>query len=342
MSADRTTAPIRPGERPVMWRYLPLLVWGTVLALTTGAVTHATAAVEDWTPEVFDYDGPAHLVIRELTQPPERRVPDTHQFGLVFKNLRGQDVPVLITLPERGKGPFPAIILLHALGSDRYQITRDLAGPLTRKGFACLALDLPCHGDRASSSPAGKPEGLLPSERPAEAYRNIVHAVMDIRQTIDLVETRRDLQGTHGVGVVGYSMGAWLGALTGAADRRAIMLGLLCGAASGDAGDGHEVPATPRSDVKGDLTLLDRYPTIRPTIAAPHFKRPLLMQNGKRDPFIDEEQARDLFRAASAPKELRWYDCGHILPTKAADDLADWLARQFDLASSPPPASQRH
>ena len=54
--------------------------------------------------------------------------------------------------------------------------------------------------------------------------------------------------------------------------------------------------------------------------------RPLLMLHGRSDRTIRPEQAERLYDAASQPKEIRWYDSGHVLPAQAADDAAVWLA----------------
>jgi fermentation-respiration switch protein FrsA (DUF1100 family) len=79
---------------------------------------------------------------------------------------------------------------------------------------------------------------------------------------------------------------------------------------------------------KFDRGLLDRYPTLRPQIAVAEFApRPIFMQNGKKDPFISQESAKDLYRQAKAPKELKWYDCGHILPDKAEQEAAEWVKK---------------
>jgi len=50
--------------------------------------------------------------------------------------------------------------------------------------------------------------------------------------------------------------------------------------------------------------------------------RPLLMLHGTNDRTIRREQAQRLYDAASEPKELRWYEAGHVLPPPAADDAA--------------------
>lgn len=284
-------------------------------------VTLIPAASRDWTPELFDYDRPDRVEVIDKGEPKDR-IPDTRQQELVFRNLRGEEVTVLVTLPPKGKGPFPAVLLVHALGSDRSLITHDLGAAMIAKGFACVALDLPKHGGRE-----GKPAELFLADDTAKTYKNVVATVKDIRQTIDLIKERKDLNADKGVPVVGYSLGAWFAMLAGSADRRVSCMVLQGGGAG---------LATAEPSGKGkfrffkpDRSLLDRYPTLRPQIAVTEFApRPIFMQNGKKDPFISQENAKDLYRHAKAPKELKWYDCGHILPANAEQEAAEWIKKR--------------
>jgi fermentation-respiration switch protein FrsA (DUF1100 family) len=308
-----------------------LLIFAVALAIgwlggVPGQARVAAAASRDGTPEVFDYEAPVRLEIAEQGEVKEGGIAGTRQYELRFRNLRGEPVPVLITLPEKGKGPFPAVLLVHALGGDRRQITREMGKALAARGFACAALDLPLHGDRAGEV---KPEELVASDDGAKAYRNIVGSITDIRQTLDALKTRKDLDVEKGVPVIGYSLGAWFGTLAGSADRRVSML-VLQGAGAGEQDGSTKVSGGGGlfGGLRSEKTLLDRYPTVRPEIAAAEFApRPLLMQNGKKDPFIPEDAARSLYRAARAPKELKWYDSGHVMPEKAITDAVEWIAK---------------
>lgn len=309
-------------SRWVALNLFPLML-GVVLSLAAGA----NAADDDgWTPEVFDYDRPARLAVEDKGEPADA-VADMRQSELVFRNLRDEEVPVLLTLPVKGRGPFPAVLLVHGLGGDRRHITHALAEPLTSKGFACVALDLPMHGDRP-----GDAEDLFDAQSPERTYKRIVGAIQDIRQAFDLIKEHPSLDSAKGVPVVGYSLGAWFGTIAGAADRRVSVLVLQ------SAGTGITPTETgPKGDTEGtkqrksEQDVLHRYPTLRPEIAIDHVgPRPLLMQNGRKDPFISEEHARNLYRHADSPKELRWYDAGHILPPKSGKDAADWIERRLD------------
>jgi len=283
-------------------------------------------APREWTPEIFDYARPARLRITDRGTPAEG-LPGTRQQELLFRNLRDEEVPLLITFPEKGKGPFPGVLLVHPLGGNRRQMTREMGLALVAQGFACVALDLPMHGERSGKN---KPEALFP-DHPDRAYRNVVPAVVDIRQTLDAMSEHKELDLSKGVPIVGYSLGAWFGSLAGAADRRVSMLVLQGAGAGGEGKSGAGASGGSKdllSVLIGERSMLAKYPTLRPEIAIAGFaSRPLLMQNGKKDPYISEEHARNLYRAARAPKELKWYESGHILPEKAAGDAAEWLIK---------------
>ena len=62
------------------------------------------------------------------------------------------------------------------------------------------------------------------------------------------------------------------------------------------------------------------------------------MIHGRYDKTIIPSQAERLSRAAGEPKQLVWWDCGHVLPPDAVDAAAAWLAGQFGL-EMPPAAS---
>ena len=53
--------------------------------------------------------------------------------------------------------------------------------------------------------------------------------------------------------------------------------------------------------------------------------RPLLMLHGRADRTIPPAQAQRLYDAAGEPREIQWYDSGHVLPPAAGEDAAAWL-----------------
>jgi fermentation-respiration switch protein FrsA (DUF1100 family) len=74
--------------------------------------------------------------------------------------------------------------------------------------------------------------------------------------------------------------------------------------------------------------LLPQLAACDPRLAIAHFAgKPLLMLSGKHDNVVSQDMTERLYSAAAEPKELRWYDCGHLLTTDAYQDAADWVAK---------------
>jgi uncharacterized protein len=280
-----------------------------------GAEAGAKAA---FSPEVFDYTAPERLEVKEQPIRQPYALSNTRQQEVVFKDVRGQDVPVLITMPAEGSGPFPLVVLAHGYTSNKEEVTRQLGRVLTQRGIACIAFDLPHHGERP-----GEPKDMFPVGDQEKTYKNMVEAVVDLRQAIDFAETRGELKASVGVGLAGYSLGSWVGTLAAASDRRIGPVVLMVG---GTAAMTASRPSDDLPGLPGRLDLIRRFPVLRHDLAVAHISpRPLLMQNGRKDVLVPAERAKTLFQAAKDPKEIRWYDSGHLLPVKAYLDAADWL-----------------
>ena len=118
----------------------------------------------------------------------------------------------------------------------------------------------------------------------------------------DAIDARR-------LSIAGYSLGSYIALQTSATDQRVASVVV---AAGGD------LPVTPWTGMVRMMSDPLKY--VRSLGG-----RPLLMLHGKFDRTIPRVQAERLYDAASQPKELRWYDSGHVLPAAAADDAAAWL-----------------
>jgi len=273
----------------------------------------------DWSPNAFDYNRPPRLKVQEVEKSGGIKVARATQQHLVFRNVAGQEVPALLTLP-RGRAPFPVVVLVHGYASSGEHITHYLAPELVGRGFATLAIDLPMHGERP-----GPPKSLFAEGDPKKTHRQLAQAVIDLRQAIDLAESRKELDTSGGVFLVGYSMGSWLATLTSAADRRVSALVLMSPVSEA-------VPADARGrrqERSPQKPLLERFPDLRPTEAIARFApRPVLIQAGNLDLYLPKEPVDALFAAAREPKELRWYDSSHILPPLAVEEATNWLLQQ--------------
>ena len=119
-----------------------------------------------------------------------------------------EDLPLQTTLyTPGGSGPFPGVVLLHMLGSDR-QVWDDngIADSLVENGYAVLAVDMRGHGETGNSI-----DWQLAPEDLRRAWEHFT--------SLDTVDPQR-------TAVIGASIGANLALLTGA-DQPAISTVIL-------------------------------------------------------------------------------------------------------------------
>jgi fermentation-respiration switch protein FrsA (DUF1100 family) len=65
---------------------------------------------------------------------------------------------------------------------------------------------------------------------------------------------------------------------------------------------------------------------VSPSLFAAHISpRPVLFINGRWDQKVSQESAELLHHAAREPQEIRWAECGHVLPEAEARYGVDWL-----------------
>jgi hypothetical protein len=60
--------------------------------------------------------------------------------------------------------------------------------------------------------------------------------------------------------------------------------------------------------------------------------------SGRNDELVPPADARQYQQAAHEPKDVRWYDSGHILPPKAICDAARWLEERIGIVAAKHPA----
>jgi len=57
----------------------------------------------------------------------------------------------------------------------------------------------------------------------------------------------------------------------------------------------------------------------------------LLFQLGRQDEVVPEAALRELARAGSEPKDVRWYDTGHAPSEELWADSRDWLGKELEV-----------
>jgi dienelactone hydrolase len=289
----KKTAPIiveetTPNAKQVDWKHQP-----PKLPAKTAAPVLAAAPVTPYTVESFN-----------ITR-------------LRFRDLDDADVPALLVMPKDKKGPFPVVIALHGLRSNKGQVIAQVAPTLIKQGFAVLAPDMPLHGERP-----GDPAAIFDRKDLRALVNRARQAVMDVRLCIDVAEARPELDTKNGVILVGYSMGAIIDSVVGPADPRVKAMCLMVGGTV-------ELPPV--------MAMVPQIAALQPQLAIAHFAGPLLMLNAKADHVITQEMAQRLYAAAPDPKQQIWYESGHLLPENAYKECAQWVASTWKMVTGAMP-----
>jgi dienelactone hydrolase len=240
-----------------------------------------------------------------------------------FRDADGDVVPALLCTPRGKTGPFPVVVAVHGLTSNKAQVAAQVAPELAERGFAVIAPDLPRHGERP-----GQPWSILDASDPRKTFELFRQTIRDVRMCIDLAEQRPELDTRDGVVLMGYSLGSWINAVAGPADDRVRAMVLMVGGAH---------------DVALDALPLEQLRSTDPRTAIAHFApRPVLMLNAKKDVVVTPEMGKRLFAACDAAcTEQRWYDCGHLLSSEAYEDAAAWVAKQWARTATPQDAARK-
>ncbi|HKG91129.1 MAG TPA: alpha/beta hydrolase [Gemmatimonadaceae bacterium] len=249
----------------------------------------------------------------------ERAVPGGRKVALDF-TVGDETVPGALLVPSarsQGNGAgagvstatrVPAVLLLHGYTSRKERMVETAGHALLRRGVASLAIDLPLHGERHV------PVTSHALDRSLDLIRRWQAALEECAFALRYLTSRPEVN-PSALGVVGYSMGAYVGLIVAAREPavRAVVL-----AAGGDLPTGS-------TGMRVIRAVVDPVAAVQKLAG-----RPLLMVHGRQDRTVRPDQAERLFEAAAEPKELRWYDSGHYLPNTAIEDAALWLAEKLN------------
>jgi pimeloyl-ACP methyl ester carboxylesterase len=221
-------------------------------------------------------------------------------------------VPALLLRPAHLAQQVPAALLLHGYSSRKERMANTIGRALAVRGVASLAIDLPLHGERDDALVRESffdPLGLL---------RHWRLALKECAAALQCLAEHKRYDASR-LAIVGYSLGSYLAVAAAAQDVRvrAVLL-----AAGGDLPLGTPLERLVRG-------IADPIAAVR-RIAG----RPLLMMHGRFDRTVRPTDADRLFRAAGEPKQMRWWNAGHILPPEAIDEAASWLAQELRTATA--------
>jgi dienelactone hydrolase len=182
---------------------------------------------------------------------------------------------------------------------------------LVNHGFAVLALDAPHHGERKVADE---------SQTDTSIFGDTIHeGCREYRRALDWLISRKDID-SHRIGLLGYSLGAMMGAILAAVDDRIQDLALCVG--------GDPIVSFAPNIPEGKR---DRMYSISPSLFISHVApRRILMLNARNDQVMNQLSVERLFDAAQKPKTQEWYDSGHILPLIHINRAVGWLSDQLN------------
>jgi dienelactone hydrolase len=293
-----------------------------IVVLLLFAIT--TACGGDGGSGLFTYDDDAPLSVRTVDSWPNGNLRVSR---ISYASPRGGRVPALIVAPS-GDGPFAGLILQHGLPGDKFQVL-PIAEDFARPGAVVVAIDAPWAR-----------RGELPDFTERDRADQI-QLMVDLRRAVDLLQSRDDVDDNR-IAYVGVSYGAAMGGLLAGIEHRIAAFVL----ASGDGGLVSHFTGT-GAYAHGPLSQLpparrkrwlDAMRPIEPIKWIGRAHAPILFLSGRNDELAPPADARKYQQAAHEPKDVRWYDSGHVLPSKALCDTARWLEERIGIVAEKDPA----
>ena len=257
--------------------------------------------------QFFDFDASLALDARTVEEWQDEQA----RFEkVVFSTSTGERVPGELALPKLESPPFPAVLLVHGLGSSKARWWREdrevLPKTLLANGIAVFAIDLQFHGERSAANDYQSPVLLTMGNDLFVRSRNMgIQSTIDSRRALQYLRTRTDIDGDR-LAVLGYSMGGMITLRLSALENDLAAV-VACA-----------VPTTEQP-----------LPT-DPFHFAARARAPTLLLIGRDDWLsspTDAEILRDLLPVAD--RKLTFYDSGHRLPTIFAKDAATWLSARL-------------
>jgi len=135
----------------------------------------------------------------------EEKLKSYQQIELEINSTRRRKIPVILTLPNKAGGPFPAVVCIHGHGGTRYSVHdrssvyKGFAAALAESGFVTVAVDVGQHE-------------IFEKDRTLMGER-----LWDLMRCVDLLLSLENKVDRERIGCAGLSLGGemamWLGAM---------------------------------------------------------------------------------------------------------------------------------
>ena len=243
---------------------------------------------------------------------------NTFREKVVFRGAQAFLVPGYLQYPVDLTKPRPCVLLLHGWSGSKEHFWKDggyisggnIRTALLAAGYAVMAIDAQCHGDRIAENDFAPVNHCIDPEiegiqrkgyfTQQEIY---IQTTRDCRRAIDYLETRPEVDSKQ-IGAFGYNMGGAQTFLLTGVDPR-VQVSVAC--------------CTPADNSK--------WSSIAPqNFAAEIGQRPFMMIMGRSDTLCSIEKAQALFDLIpSSRKQLMFLDAGHRLPPDYVPHAVSWF-----------------
>lgn len=298
--------------RPLPRALLSLVVLSLTTATACGGGSGAASVKQlSWAQlqATYDYDASAPLDASVET------LEQTEYFStekITFTAHDGAQIPAILYLPQtRSDDPVPCILLLHGYGGDKESYAAGLAPFVTPMGVAVMAIDARMHGQRPGA------DREMFSADLQRTHDAMVNTVIDNRRALDYLDTREQIDHDRYM-CLGLSMGAILGSVLSPVEERVKSAALIVGGGHLDElvmeSQLHDAQRIRQEGITRQM-LAEHLADVEPTNFIGHFSpRSVLMLNGRQDEIVTPQCAAYLHEGAREPKEIVWYDGGHVPP----------------------------
>jgi dienelactone hydrolase len=285
------------------------------LALVVAALAGCGSDEKSSVPSQFSYDDSKALEAQ--IKPTSFSTNEVRVDDVSFKGPGDTFINAYLLTPSDSEGRHPAVIYAHGAGGDRQELLGE-ALEMAGQGAVALTLEMIYSPERARPLPEGMEGARANSKLEQEA-------VKEVRRAVDLLQSLDSVDGDE-IGYVGWSQGARMGALTSGVEHRIKAFDLIAGGAAPVSEYVQYAPTELQDELKAVLEKTD--PLHFVALAKPS---ELLFQDGREDRVVPEAALKELAAAGSEPKEVRWYDAGHVPTSKMWAESRSWLSDHLGL-----------
>jgi dienelactone hydrolase len=287
---------------------------GALVAAGCGAGSESTSNGTAQPASPFRYDASAPLDYRDdgRVNSPYPIAVDDVSYAVPQGRVEGY-----LALPP-GKQRVPAVIYLHGSGENRERFLLPAVWAAGRRAVG-MTITLP------SSNAGPAPGGLTPAESLARDRRIFAADVVAVRRAVDVLSQLPQVDPER-IGLVGWSLGARVAAVTAGAERRIRATVLMSGGSLPVSSYAAEAPANLRAQVRRSLSRIDPLRWVARARAGS-----VLFEDGRRDEIVPRAALLALAKAAPPGSVVRWYPAGHELNAQVYRDQLAFLAKKLPI-----------